>query len=136
MVAYKPNKSQKMWMLVEVVLKQQARRTPRRFLSPEQIATYANKLIKSDPFYKSCGTITAGKIRSRCITWVGPGFTQEKRGPFIRNDPMDEYPDGAKKHNLSFRWIGGRKAATVPGHPDYGDSYHKRQIKDFRRSLR
>jgi hypothetical protein len=133
---YKPSKSQKAWLLIEAVLKQQARRAPRRFVTPEVIAAAANRLISSDPFYSSVGKMTAGKVRSRCITWVGPGFTQEKRGPFIRKNPMDAYPDGAKKHTLSFRWIGGRKAASIPGHPDYGDSYHKKQIKAFQKSLR
>tara|TARA_B100002019_G_scaffold284055_1_gene291219 strand:- start:390 stop:800 length:411 start_codon:yes stop_codon:yes gene_type:complete len=133
--SFKPSKSQKAWLLIEAVLKQQARRAPRRFLTPDEIATAANRLVSNDPFYSSVGKMTAGKVRKRCMTWVGPGFTQERKGTTVRRDPMQPYPDGTKG-TLSFRWIGGRKAASIPGHPDYGDSYHKKQIKAFRKSLR
>lgn len=133
-MAWSPSPSQKKWLLVEAVMKQQARRS-KRFIDPKDIAKYANALIKSDPFYSSVGNLTAGQARSLCTTWVGAGFVQERKGTTVRKDPMLAYPKGTKG-TLSFRWIGGRRSASIPGHPDRGETYHKKQIREFRRSLR
>lgn len=133
-MSWSPSPSQKKWLLIEAVMKQQSRRS-KRFLDPKEIAELANKIVKSDPFYSSVGNITAGQARSLCTTWVGAGFTQERKGTTVRRDPMKPYPSGTKG-TLSFRWIGGRKAASIPGHPDRGETYHSDQIRAFRRSLR
>ncbi len=127
--------SQKGWMVLEAVIKQQKRISTRRFHKPERLAILCNRIIKNDPFFSSVGNMTAGKVRSRCMTWAGAGLVQEKKGSTVRKNPLKPYPVGTKG-TLSFKWIGGRKNAYIPGHPDFGDDYFKRQMKKFQKSLR
>jgi hypothetical protein len=127
--------SQKGWMVLEAVIKQQKKISSTRFIKPERLATLCNRIIQNDSFFASVGKMTAGKVRSRCMTWAGAGLVQEKKGTTVRKNPLKSFPPNTKG-TLSFKWIGGRKNAYIPGHPDYGDNYFKRQMKKFQKSLR
>jgi len=131
-----PNSQQKTWMLVEVALKQLSRRARSKFWDSKQIADVCNDIVRSDPFYRSVGNVTPAKVSARCRTWIEAGFVLEKAGDFVRSNPWEIAPKGIRTKPLRWRWIGGRRTATIPGHPDYGDTYHKRTTSDFKAAIR
>ena len=135
MVSYTPTSQQKIWMLVEVAIKQLSRRS-REYFTSQQIAEVCNRIAKSDPFYSSVGTVSSAKVTARCRTWIEAGFTTEKAGDFLRSNPWEIAPKGIKTKPLRWRWSGGNRTATIPGHPNYGDAYHKRQRSAFKAKIR
>jgi hypothetical protein len=133
--AYVPNSQQKTWMLVEAALKQLSRRS-KSYFDSQKIADAANRIAKNDPFYASVGHVTTAKISSRCRTWIEAGFVLERAGTFVRHNPWEIPPKGITTKPYAWRWIGGNVAATIPGHPQYGDTYHRRQVAAFKKSIR
>ena len=135
MASHIPTSQQKVWMLVEVAIKQLSRRS-KRYFEAHEIAEVCNRIVKSDPFYSSVDKISNAKVSSRCRTWIEAGFTIEKAGDFLRRNPWEMAPKGIKTRPLRWRWSGGRRTATIPGHPDYGDAYHKGQSSAFKAKIR